>query len=231
VPIGYAGLNFRRSYNDRPARFHHEQDGRKLLWAALGEGNKPVFYDVSDAAFNPQSLSGGYGRDSIPGVDYPIFESRGSERGRRLRNRQEVYGLVLGDGPRAYPADLLRKIEVVNDRDGTTPFVIVFDGGADTARIYERRLKDGEVTFGTTGYTLPTSPDGTTGKPLLYDRKSKSLWLPEDRALVCFSGELKGTKLPTRASAEKTTWSEWVARHPRTLALMGNDRSKPIPSE
>ena len=91
VPIGYVGLNFRRSYNDRPARFHHEQGGRKLLWAALGEGNKPDFYDVTDAAFNLRSLSGGYGRDSIPGVDYPIFESRSSERGQRLRERQELW--------------------------------------------------------------------------------------------------------------------------------------------
>ncbi|MEJ7638656.1 MAG: DUF3179 domain-containing (seleno)protein [Singulisphaera sp.] len=232
VPIGYLGLNYRRSYNDRPPVFHFEKDGRKVLFAARGDaGQSDEFYDVSEAAFPFQGLSGGFGRDSIPGIDYPILEPPTSERGRRLRSRQAVYGLVLDAGPRAYPLVLLAKIEVVNDRDGTDPFVVVFNRGHDTAQSFERRIQGREVTFGTTGYTLPTSPDGSSGKPLLYDRRTKSLWLPEDQALVCVSGASKGTSLPTWRPVEKTTWSEWVARYPKTLVLFGNDRSKPIPSE
>ncbi len=231
MPIGYVGLNYRKSYHYRPAQFLHEQEGRKRLWAAVGEENQPVFYDVTDATFRPESLSGGYGRDSIPGVDHPLLEPRDSERGGRLRGRQVLYGLALGDGPRAYPVDLLKKIEVVNDRDGTDPFVVVFDRGRDVAQAFGRRIQGREVTFGTTGYTLPTSPDGSSGKPLLYDRGTKSLWLPEDQALVCVSGASKGTSLPPWRPLEKTTWSEWVARHPKTLVLFGNDRSQPIPSE
>jgi hypothetical protein len=229
--VGFLGLNYRRSYYDKPAQFLHERDGRRLLWAAKGEGDAPDYYDVTEVDFRPESLSGGYGRDSIPGVDYPIFEPSDSERGRSLRTRQELYGLVLGDGPRAYPTDLLKKAEVVNDRDGTEPFVVVYDRGLDMALAFERRIQGREVTFGTTGYTLPTSEDGKSGKPLLYDRRTRSLWLPEDRALVCVSGELKGTSLPTRRPLERTTWSGWVARYPKTRVLFGNDRSKPIPGE
>jgi hypothetical protein len=232
VPIGYIGLNFRKSYNDRPPVFHFEKDGRKTLWAARGEEGRPdEFYDVTEAEFPVEALSGGFGRDSIPGVDYPIFEPPTSERGQRLRGRQAVFGVVLSDGPRAYPLDLLAKVELVNDRDGTTPFVVVYNRGGEAARAFERRIQGREVTFGTTGYTFPTTPDGSSGKPLLYDRRTKSLWLPEDQALVCVGGELKGTSLPVWRPLEKTTWSEWVARYPKTRVLFGNDRSKPIPSE
>ncbi len=225
VPIGYLGLNYRKSYNDRPPVFHFEKDGRKVLWAARGEAGRPDdLYDVSEAEFPFRGLSGGFGRDSIPGIDYPILEPPTSERGRRLRSRQAVFGLVLDAGPRAYPLDLLTKIEVVNDRDGSTPFAVVYDRGRDRAPAYRRTLAGREITFGTTGYTSDL-------KPLLYDRGTKSLWLPADDALVCVNGELKGTRLPLYRMPGRTTWADWSAAHPETLILIGNDRSKPIPSE
>ncbi len=225
VPIGYLGLNYRKSYNDRPPVFHFEKDGRKTLWAARGEAGRPdEFYDVSEADFSFRGLSGGFGRDSIAGVDFPILEPPTSERGRRLRSRQPVFGLLLDVGPRTYPVDLLVKVEVVNDRDGPTPIAVVYDRGRERAPAYGRTLAGREVTFGTTGYTSDL-------KPLLYDRGTKSLWLPADDALVCVNGKLKGTRLPLYRMPRRTTWADWSAAHPETSILMGNDRSKPIPSE
>ena len=81
---------------------------------------------------------------------------------------------------------------------------------------------------------LGDSDDPKLGRPLLYDRKTKSLWLPEDRALVCVNGPLKGTELPTALQPEQVTWGDWVARYPQTLVLVGSDRDndlKPIPTE
>jgi hypothetical protein len=231
APIGYIGVHLRKSYNDKPARFLFEQDGRKLLWAANGEDGKPIFHDVTDATIGVEALSGGFGNDSIPGIDYPIFERPDSPQGQRLRDRQPVYGLVLDDSPRAYPAELLRKIEVVNDRDGSTPFVIVFDRSREAAEFYDARVDGRAVTFGTTGYAYGTTPDPNLGKPLLYDRSSKSLWLPEADALVCVSGASRGAKLPRIKTPEKMSWSAWRAEHPRSLSLIGSDRQKPIPVE
>jgi Protein of unknown function (DUF3179) len=90
------------------------------------------------------------------------------------------------------------------------------------------------VTFGTTGYALGDSDDPKLGRPVLYDRRTKGLWLPEDRALVCVNGPLKGTELATALQLEQMTWGDWVARHPQTLVLVGSDRDndrKPIPTE
>ncbi|WP_435007172.1 DUF3179 domain-containing (seleno)protein [Tundrisphaera lichenicola] len=231
VPVGYLGVHLRRSYHDRPAVFLSEADGRKRLWAAKGEDGKAIYYDVTDATIRVESLSGGFGRDSNPGIDYPIFEGIDSERSARLRDNQEFYGLTFEDGPRAYPAELLKKIEVVDDLDGSTPFAIVYDRSLGAAKFYERTLGGREVTFGTTGYAYGTNSDPSLGKPLLYDRRTKSLWLPEADGLVCVSGELKGTKLGLFRELEATTWSSWKTSHPQTRILVGSDRTRPIPSE
>jgi hypothetical protein len=231
TPVGYSGVHLRKTYNDKPAKFLKEENGRKLLWASKAEDGKPIHYDVTDATIRVESLSGGFGRDSIPGIDYPLFDPPDSPRGQRLRSSQRVFGLALTDPLRAYPADLLRKIEVVNDRDGPTPFVIVFDRAHDSAGFYDRRVSGREVTFGTTGYAYGITPDPNVGAPLLYDRLSKSLWLPQGDALVCISGECKGTKLARVKTPEDITWSAWRSKHSQSLVLVGNDREKPIPSE
>jgi hypothetical protein len=119
----------------------------------------------------------------------------------------------------------------MNDRAGPTPFVVVFDRVSDAACFYDRHVNGRELSFGTTGYAFGDTPDPSRGRPLLYDRASRSLWLPENAALVCVNGELQGTKLPRILNPEETTWSSWLHRHPQTLILVGNDRDKPIPRE
>src|SRR5262245_34426527 len=71
APIGYIGTAFRRTYYNRPAQFLHQEDGRTYLFA-LRDEDETEYYDVTDAEMNVPSLSGGYGRDSNPGIDYPI---------------------------------------------------------------------------------------------------------------------------------------------------------------
>ena len=223
-PAGYVGLNFRRSYNDRPVDFQAEKDGRKLLFAAKLPDGQIDYYDVTDSDLDPVVLEGGYGRDSIPGVDAPIVKPADSEPVRALRDRQEVFGLALDDGFRAYPKNLVEKIEVVNDWSGSTPIVVVFDRSRQQAQAFSRTLGQGVVTFGTTGYSLGK-------RPMLYDRKTRSLWLPEGAALSCVCGPLKGTKASPFREMQPATWSEWKGQHPQTTVLFGNDRDKPIPAE
>jgi len=225
VPIGYVGIHYRRSYNDRPLAFHFVKEGRKALWAAKGDaGQPPEFYDVTDAEFAVKEVDGGFGRDSIPGIDHPLLEPPDGPHARFLRDRQMTFGLALEAGPRAYPEDLLEKIEVVNDSDDTTPFVIIFDRGRRRAFAFGRTTGRGVLTFGTTGYSLHNSP-------LLYDRKTKSLWLLTGEDFACVSGAMKGTRLNRFKEAARESWPEWHSRHPDTLVLVGSDRDKPIPGE
>jgi hypothetical protein len=225
VPVGYLGANYRRTYNDRAPVFHFAKDGRKTLWAAKGEaGQPPQFYDVTDATFPVEEVEGGFGRDSIPGIDYPILEPPEGEHGKNLHSRQSVFGLVLREGPRAYPEDLLAKIEVVNDHDGSTPFLVVYDRGRHRAPNFERSVSGHAVTLGTTGYSVRKSP-------LLYDRKTKSLWLLSGDEFLCVNGELKGTSLAKFQVSEHVPWADWRSRHPKTSIVVGNDRSQPIPDE
>jgi hypothetical protein len=234
APIGYVGVNLRRTYYDKPIRFFDTSTARKRLWAAKGANGEPEFYDVSEAAFEVDKVAGGYGRDSIPGIDYPLFEPPGSEHISKLHAGHQVLGLALEDGPRAYPLDLLRKIEVVDDEGDGKPFVIVYDRRREQARLFDRRLENHPVTFGTTGYALGLTDDPNRGSPLLYDRKTRSLWLADETALVCVNGAFKGTRLPVVFTPETTTWSLWSERHPQTRVLIGSNRDgdrKPIPSE
>jgi hypothetical protein len=132
--------------------------------------------------------------------------------------------VALKGGPRTYPRDLLEKIEVVNDSDGPTPFVVVFDRSRARPYLFERTIQGGAITFGTTGYSCQN-------RPLLYDRKTRSLWLLRGDDFVCVNGPLRGTKATPYLGAEPSTWGEWQGRHRDSTVLVGNDRSRPIPAE
>ena len=179
---------------------------------------------MTGSDLDPSQLDGGYGRDSIPGVDFPIIEAADSSRVKALRDRQEVFGILLAAGPRAYPRSLIEKIEVVNDLDGPTPFVAVYDRSRGKTLLFGRELGDAVTTFGTTGYSLGK-------RPLLYDRRTKSLWLPEGDDLACVSGTSKGSRAKPYLPTAATRWLEWVGRYPKTTVLFGNDRKRPIPEE
>jgi hypothetical protein len=226
TPVGYVGLNYRRTYNDRPLAFQTEAGGRKLLFAAKREDGAVDHYDITEAdpALDVTCLDGGFGRDSIPGIDYPVLEAPASPKGHALRGRQAVFGVALGGEARAYPKDLLEMIEVVNDRPGDTPVAVVYDRSRGVALVYDRTLRDGVVTFGTTGYSCKN-------RPLLYDRKTKGLWIPRGDDLACLSGPHQGEALKPIARPVATTWSDWLGRNRETAAVVGNDRARPIPDE
>jgi len=225
TPVGYIGLNYRRSYNDRPLTFQIEKDGKKLLFAAKREDGAVDHYDITEAdpALDVACLEGGFGRDSIPGIDYPVFETPGSPKGSTLRDRHTVFGVVLGGEARAYPRDLLKKIEVVNDRPGNTPVAAVYDRSRGVTLVYDRTLRDGVVTFGTTGYSCKD-------RPLLYDRRTNGLWLFRGDDLACVSGPHKGEALKPIARPVAMSWSDW-RRGRESTVIVGNDRTKPIPVE
>lgn len=113
---------------------------------------------------------------------------------------------------------------MVNDRLGGRPVAAVYDRSRGVALVYDRTLRDGAVTFGTTGYSCK-------GLPLLYDRKTNGLWLPRGDDLACVNGPNRGESLKPVATTVATSWSDWLGQNPRSTVIVGNDRSKPIPKE
>lgn len=226
TPVGYIGLNYRPTYASRPNQFVFEEEGRKKLWVAMGPEGKPphVFLDVTEAdpALRLDLISGGYGIDSIPGIDYPIKEDSESPRGKNLQSRTQVYGMLLEQGPIVYPRELLLKIEMINDVDGAKPILVVFDRGSNRALIFDRKIEGETVTFGTTGYSQDKVP-------LLYDRATRGLWLVSGESLRCVNGPFKGKSLDLLRTLEAGDWGDWLGEHPQTLIVVGNDRSRPIP--
>ena len=183
VPIGYVGVSLRRTYKDKPLRFFDTTGGRKRLWAAKGADGLPEFYDVTDAAFAVEKVSGGYGRDSIPGIDYPLFEQPDSPRARHFRASHEVFGLDLPEGARGYPRDLLRKIEVVND-DGARPvrhrLRPTARGRPDStiAALTAARSRSGPPATPSVTATIPSwaSPCSTIARPGAYGCPRRGPW-------------------------------------------------------
>ena len=226
APIGYVGLYFRKNYAARPSKFLFEESGKTLLFAALGEdpGDLPSFYDVTNAALDLTKLWGGVGRDSIAGVDYPIHQTRFGDIGQNFRRNHEMFTFRFDEGPRAYPRWILERINVINDSDNSDPFVLVYDHAKKTPLCYSRILNGEAVTFGTTGYNVG-------GSALLYDRVSHSLWLPTNQGLTSVNGRHNGKILPQSRSLTSSTWGDWTRRYPKSLVLVGSDRSLPIPTK
>ena len=135
-----------------------------------------------------------------------------------------MFTVVLKNGPRAYPCRILEKIDVVNDSDGDDPFVLLYHHELGIPASYERRIDGQTVTFGTTGY-------GLGAVSMLYDRASKSLWIPRPQGLTCVNGRYQGKVLAPLYQLQRTTWGSWTSQYPNSQVLVGNDRSLPIPSE
>lgn len=75
--------------------------------------------------------------------------------------------------------------------------------------MYSREINGEEYTFGVSGKLI-------MNVLVMYDRQTDSLWSQLLGEAV--AGPLKGTQLEYVA-AWQTTWSDWKARHPDTLAL------------
>lgn len=226
APIGYVGLYYRKHYAAHAPRFVFEENGKKLLFASLGdEPNDPTrFYDVGSANFDLTKLSGGVGSDSVPGVDYPLFESRNGIIGKNFRPKHEMFAVVTKVGPRAYPRHVLQKVDVVNDSAGDDHFVLIFDHRKSVPVGYSREIEGEVVTFGTTGYGYGT-------RVLAYDRATRSLWESDDEKMTCVNGFHAGKVLPRTLTLTATTWGDWLYRNPESVVLIGSDRSLPIPDK
>lgn len=164
-------------------------------------------FDVSTLGVPRAGLAnGGQARDGIPALTAPKFKPA-NEVAMGFEDR--VVGVVVGDVARAYPRNVLVWHEVVNDRVGELPFVIVYSPLSGAVAGFSAKSDAGADQFGVSGLVYNS---GT----LLFDHASESLWLPMEGLAI--AGPRKGQRL-TAIVATETSWADWLTRYPKTQVL------------
>ena len=119
-------------------------------------------------------LKTGFRRDYGSGVVYNdyfaspnlMFPALGDEA-RTLKEKEQIFGLRLEGGTKAWPLDAFKGGRILNDHVGRTNVVLIGDADTRTVRAYERKNLEFDQDLGTTGepdWTLTedhlTSPNG-----------------------------------------------------------------------
>ncbi|HEC24342.1 MAG TPA: DUF3179 domain-containing protein, partial [Chloroflexi bacterium] len=130
-------------------------------------------------------ISGGPPRDGIPSIDDPQFVSF-EEAAEWLADSEPVIALEINGDARAYPLQILIWHEIVNDVVGDVPVAVTFCPLCNSAVVFDRRLDDMVLEFGTSGLLRNSDL-------VMYDRTTESLWQQlTGEAIV---GDLVGKRL------------------------------------
>jgi hypothetical protein len=128
-------------------------------------------------------IPGGPPRDGIPVIDKPEFAPVPAAT---LPEDEPVVGLVVNGDARAYPLRVLIWHEIVNDVIDGVPVAITYAPLSNTALVFDRRVGDRVLEFGSTGKLRHSGL-------VMYDRITESWWQQfSGEAIV---GELTGTRL------------------------------------
>jgi hypothetical protein len=151
---------------------------------------------------------GGPGKDGIPTIDEPKFVPV-QEADEWLGAHEPVIELELGGDARAYPLQIVIWHEIVNDEVGGTPVSVTFCPLCNTALVFDRRLDDRVLDFGTTGNLRNSDL-------VMYDRQTESWWQQFGGEAIV--GELAGKELE-QIPAAVVAWEDFARRHPDGTVL------------
>ena len=160
--------------------------------------------------------SGGPPPDGIPSIDDPSFLSVGEVD--FLEENEPVLALTVNGERGAYPVQIMTWHEIVNDTVGGVPVAVTYCPLCNSALVYDRRLDDRVLEFGTSGLLCNSSL-------VMYDRQTETLWSHFTGAGIV--GELTGEELETYAVAT-VAWRTWRDANSDGLVLSrdtGFDRS------
>ncbi|MBI3974449.1 MAG: DUF3179 domain-containing protein [Chloroflexi bacterium] len=143
-------------------------------------------------------MSGGPGKDGIPPLDTPAYESV-EQAARWLRDAEPVIALEVEDEARAYPLQILIWHEVANDTLGGVPVTVTFCPLCNTAIVFDRRLDGAVYDFGVSGNLRHSDL-------VMWDRQTESWWQQATGEAIV--GTLAGKRL-TMLPASIVSWREF----------------------
>jgi len=171
----------------------------------LVEPAVPLQYDLD--TFAEEAVNGGPGKDGIPSIDDPSFDSV-EEGDDALDPEDPVFGVEIDGDARAYRQDVLVHHEIVNDTVGGRNVAVTYCPLTGTAIGFER----GDVEFGVSGMLV-------NNNLIMYDRETDSWW-PQILG-TAVTGELTDSAL-REVRVTWTTWGQWRDEHPETQVLNTN---------
>ena len=159
-------------------------------------------FDKTSIDFS-EIMSGGPPKDGIKPVDNPRFGSIAEVSG-QVAATEPVVTVAINGKAKAYPLSILMWHEIVNDELNGVPIAVTFCPLCNSAIVFDRRVGDQVLDFGTTGKLRFSDL-------VMYDRQTESWWQQFiGEAIV---GEMTGTQLsmmPVRVEA----FSRFVERYP-----------------
>jgi len=145
-------------------------------------------------------VSGGPPKDGIPAIERPRFESV-SAAASWLGDRDPILIVEIDGVVKGYPLGILIWHEIVNDELAGVPLVVTFCPLCNTALVFDGRLGDQVLDFGTTGRLRQSDM-------VMYDRQTESWW--QQAVGEAIVGSLTGERL-TVVAANTFGWKR--ARH------------------
>jgi len=158
-------------------------------------------------------LSGGPPKDGIPSIDYPKFIA--VENVSSLSDTEPVIGLHVNGVAKAYPLQVLTWHEIVNDEIAGIPVTVTFCPLCNSSIVFDRRLGDRVLDFGTTGKLRNSDL-------VMYDRQTETWW--QQFLGEGIVGELTGQSL-TMIPSRLESWASFRDRSPGGQVLVPNDPS------
>ncbi len=147
-------------------------------------------------------FSGGPPKDGIPAINDPKFAPVAEIDD--IPDTEPVVGITLGGETKAYPLRILMWHEIVNDRVGGIPVAVTFCPLCNAAVVFDGRLGDRVLDFGTTGKLRNSDL-------VMYDRQTESWW--QQFTGTAIVGELLGQKL-TFVPARLESFANFKKRAP-----------------
>jgi hypothetical protein len=164
-------------------------------------------FTISAVPFE-EIFSGGPGKDGIPAIDEPRFESIEDARG-WVSGSGPVVALDIGGDARAYPLAILTWHEIVNDTVGDVPVIVTFCPLCHTALVFERQLEGTLHDFGVSGNLRLSDL-------VMYDRQTETWW--QQATGLGIVGELTGAKLAFVPS-QLISLDQFAAAYPDGIVL------------
>jgi Protein of unknown function (DUF3179) len=215
--VGYPNIYPRLSFATKPDKWLRTEGAVVFLWAGWDEGVGNHWFRLNHGELDHARISEPLGRDVIPAIDEPWVETADGQVWRKIPEQSPVVGQSLEGLPCVYPLLVLRKVVAVNDMVNDHPYLVVYNASRPPEKavsIFDSQVAGRRLALGTTGYFL-------SGRPILYDRKSESLWLEDGEAFAAISGDQKGNRLPLVARPALVAWSDWKRQNPQSRLVIG----------